>query len=180
MSTNQLNKKITSIQKKVNNREVGRTGRERIKNAIAETPLSLVRANAMYSRRKLLFSGNETSRGYSSGEERQIDAALPMEQDEVLTESYMFVRGEDDVTYFPLKIQEPTTAKIKEEVADKFELEEGAIKDIEFGNGSKSIDVRNDDGTLQKRGVRHGDRLFMLKRKADDPESFILVELGSI
>lgn len=28
----------------------------------------------------------------------------------------MFVRGEDDVTYFPLKIQEPTTAKIKEEV----------------------------------------------------------------
>lgn len=57
MSTNQLNKKITPIQKKANNREVGRTGRERIKNTIAETPLSLVRANAMYSRRKLHFSG---------------------------------------------------------------------------------------------------------------------------
>lgn len=57
MSTNQLNKKITPIPKKANNREVGMTGRERIKKTIAETPFSLVRANAMYSKRKLHFSG---------------------------------------------------------------------------------------------------------------------------
>lgn len=180
MSTNQLNKKITPIQKEVNNREVGRTGRERIKNAIAETPLSLVHANAMYSKRKLHFSGNETSGGDSSGEERQIDAEEPMEQDEVLKENYIFVKDENDVAFISLKMGKATTAKIKEEVTERFNLTDDAIEDIEFDDGRKSINVRNDDGTLQKRSVRQGDRLFILKRKADGPKPYTLVEQGSI
>lgn len=179
MSTNQLNKKITPIQKKANNREVGMTGREKIKKTIAKTPLSLVCANAMYSRRKLHFSGKETSGRYSSGEER-IHAVEPMEQDEVNKENCIFVRDENDVAYISLKMEKPTTAKIKEEVTKKFNLTDDAIEDIEFDDGRKSINVRNDDGTLQKRSVRHGDRLFILKGKADGPKPFTLVEQGNI
>lgn len=146
---------------------------------IGETPSPLFYGNSFS--RKLFNSGKKERKTKSVSlireKKQSAGEAEPMEQDEALKENHFFVRKEDDETYFPFKTNKLTATKITEEVASTFHLPNDAIN-IEFKDGRKSIDVRKEDGTIQKHNVTQGDRLFLLKRNSDERKPFTLVEQG--